>query len=66
MFIARRNEDISCDEIIIMLSHFKKVNTILQADMIEFYNKVVVSNADAFKDNQLFYKVFLPNNQKSL
>lgn len=58
---ARRNEEITCDEILLMLVHFRKSNMILQNEMVSFYNQIIESNMNAFKDYQFFFKVFISN-----
>ena len=60
-FLARRNEEITCDEILLMLVHFRKSNMILQNEMISFYNNMIETNMNAFKDYQFFFKVFISN-----
>ncbi len=58
--IARRNEEITCDEILLTLVLIKRYNSILQKGITQAYFKIVEANPDAFKSSPFFAKVFLP------
>ena len=58
---ARRNEEITCDEILLMLTYFRKFNSILQNGLVISYNKKMQADASSFNDYLFFPKVYLPN-----
>jgi hypothetical protein len=58
---ARRNEEITCDEILLMLVFFRKFNSILQKGFTISYYKIMQIDSTAFNDYLFFPKVYLPN-----
>ena len=61
MFKARRNEEITCDEILLMLVFFRKFNSILQKGFTVSYFKILAIDQTAFNDYLFFPKVYLPH-----
>lgn len=59
--IARRNEEKTCDEIVLMLLIFKQFNKSLQKAITQFFYKMNNSNPQAFNSFPLFNKYYLPN-----
>ncbi|RNA38475.1 hypothetical protein BpHYR1_041092 [Brachionus plicatilis] len=62
--IARRNEEITCDEILLMLVYFRKFNSIIQKGIAQSYFKILEIDPNAFKDSTFIEKVYLPNAQE--
>ncbi len=61
---ARRNEEITCDEILLTLVIIKRYNLILQQGIANSYFKIVETNPDAFKTSPFFAKVYLPSSNE--
>ena len=61
IYTARRNEEITCDEILLMLAYFRKFNSILQNGLTASYYKIVQTDSTAFNDYLFFPKVYLSN-----
>jgi hypothetical protein len=58
---ARRNEEITCDEILLMLVYFRKFNSNLQKGLTRSYYKLIELEPSLFDDYPFIQKVFLPN-----
>jgi hypothetical protein len=58
---ARRNEEITCDEVVLMLPQIRKYNQVFQRGIGESYDMLSKSESSIFNYYKFFEKVFLPN-----
>ena len=66
-FKARRNEEITCDEILLMLVYFRKFNSVVQKGITQSYYKLLELEPCLLDEYPFFEKVFFPNqNDKAL
>ena len=61
LFTARRNEEITCDEILLALSKLRKLNGIFQEEIARSYFSIVNTNNSAFNDCGFFHQIYMPH-----
>ncbi|CAF0776371.1 unnamed protein product [Brachionus calyciflorus] len=62
---TRRNEEITCDEILLMLVYFRKINLVIQKGITQSFLKLSEIDQNSIRKTYSFFeKIYLPNNNE--